>query len=187
MPRIWNWRHTILIWAEGAEERLALVRIFTWAKFPFDPACLVQYCDSESEELQRAAVVAIKNVSHPSVRDLAFRLMDQQFSNRDFAIHILAMNYQPGDREIALRWFSEEECRDSRHTMGRGLRKLWEAVPDAESELQMLTALYEKGPCSECRYCMLHRLIELGGLTESMREECRHDANEDVRELVSNK
>jgi hypothetical protein len=49
----------------------------------------------------------------------------------------------------------------------------------------MLTVLFEKGPCSACRDYLLPRLIELGGLTESMRDECRHDANEDIRELVS--
>jgi len=58
------------------------------------------------------------------------------------------------------------------------------ADPDEETELPMLLAMYERGPCSSCREKTVRRLIERGALTEELRLECSFDANDDIRDLV---
>ena len=72
--------------AEKPQEQLFLLGIFRRVQFPIDPACLLQLSNSESEELQRAALVALENVSHPSALDIAFRMMREELNNRDLAI-----------------------------------------------------------------------------------------------------
>ena len=71
-----------------------------------------------------------------------------------------------------------------RHGLGIDLRKCWKRHPEPASEVRMLRALYEKGPCSFCREFLLSRLIELDSLPADLRAECAFDANEDVRLLV---
>ena len=63
-------------------------------------------------------------------------------------------------------------------------KELWERYPDEETEVPMLLALYERGPCSFCRERTVHRLIERGALTEELRLECSFDANGDIRDLA---
>ena len=98
---------------------------------------------------------------------------------------MLRQNCEPGDHEIVLRWFEEEEDREARHWLGIDLRKLWERCPEPATEPKMLLNLYEKGPCSFCRRFVLDRLIELDSLPDSIRAECVQDANEEIRQLVA--
>jgi hypothetical protein len=98
---------------------------------------------------------------------------------------MLARNWKPGDHEVALGWFVNEKDRAVRHRMGLDLRNLWDARPDPSAKPRMLLTIYEYGPCSECRYSAVSRLIELGALPDSIREECAYDADEDIRKLVS--
>ena len=68
--------------------------------------------------------------------------------------------------------------------MGMDLTDFWERHPDEESEVSMLRALYELGPCSFCREGAVRRLIERNALTEQMRVECAYDANDEIRKLI---
>jgi hypothetical protein len=70
--------------------------------------------------------------------------------------------------------------------MGSDLTGFWQGHPDQASEVIMLRALYEKGPCSFCREKAVRRLIELNALTGDLRTECSYDANDDNRELDEN-
>jgi hypothetical protein len=97
---------------------------------------------------------------------------------------MLTQNWESGDHDIVLTWFEREQDRDIRHGFGLALRDCWERHPEPASEVRMLRALYEKGPCSCCREFLLRRLIELDSLPADLRAECAFDANEDVRLLV---
>jgi hypothetical protein len=85
---------------------------------------------------------------------------------RGQAIELLARNFSPGDHVIALRWFETEEDLETLHSLGMDFKDLWERYPDEETEVPMLLALYERGPCSFCRERTVHRLIERRALTE---------------------
>lgn len=100
------------------------------------------------------------------------------------AIELLMRNFQPGDHAGALDWFEAEQDLEVKHSMGMDLTDFWKEHPNEESEVPMLRALYELGPCSFCREKPVRRLIELNALTEEMRAECAYDANDEIRELI---
>jgi hypothetical protein len=105
---------------------------------------------------------------------------------RGEAVELLSENYEPGDHKIVLQWFHQEEDLQTLHSIGTGLIDFWKRHPDDETEVQMLRALYENGPCSVCRESAVKRLIERGALPEELRAECAWDANTDIRDLIGN-
>jgi hypothetical protein len=173
--------------ARTPECQMPYLRIFGRRPFPLGHEFLLQLAASDDGRVAVAAAVALRNISHPSVRELAFRLVENHRPGRWQAISMLDRNWKSGDHEIVLHWFEDEEDRAIRHDLGIDLRCFWEHHPDTATEGRMLLALYEMGPCSSCRGFVLSRLIELEALPDSIREECARDANEDVRGLVAGK
>ncbi len=173
-----------LMAARTPEDQLAHLRIFSSRTLPLDHRLLLELATSPDDRLACAASRALTWITHPSVRALAFRLVEDRASSREDAIAMLAQNWEPGDHDIVLGWFEREQDRDMRHGFGIDLRKCWKRHPEPASEVRMLRALYEKGPCSFCREFLLSRLIELDSLPDDLRAECAFDANEDVRVLV---
>ena len=55
-----------------------------------------------------AALKALSQITHPVVRELAFRLVERRARWRGEAIELLARNFAQGDHAIALRWFEAE-------------------------------------------------------------------------------
>jgi hypothetical protein len=72
---------------------------------------------------------------------------------------------------------------DDFHHFGFGVRDLLEAHCPVEAEGSLLL-LYEKGPCSLCRYEFVKNLISIQRLPDWMRAECRYDASDQIRKLV---
>jgi hypothetical protein len=170
--------------AQTSDEQLPLLHIFSRTTFPLDHSLLLRLGESDDERVAVASTNALTKITHPSVRDFAFRLVENSEFGRGNAISMLAQNWKLGDHEIALRWFEREEDRVIRHRLGIDLRNFWERHTEPANEVPMLQILYEHGPCSMCREFVVRRLIELNALTPSMREECAYDANDDVRGLV---
>lgn len=173
-----------LLATQVPKEQLQHLRIFSRRCFPLGPELLLKLSLSSDEDLAYAAAVALAQIAHPSVRNIAFRLVDHRLVGRQVAIAMLDQNWQPNDHEVVLSWFETESDRNARHHMERDLMNLWEHHPEPASEIRMLCSIYEKGPCSFCRERVVKRLIELDSLSASMRAECAYDANEDIRHLV---
>jgi hypothetical protein len=174
-----------LIAAQDSKHQLAHLRIFARRRFPLDVHTLLALVDVEEDRVGFAAMKTLTHVVHPAVRTLAFRLMDARAMCRGDAIDLIAQNYEPGDHRIVLRWFQEEDDRETRHSLGLDLIDFWKRHPDEETEVLMLQSLYEKGPCSFCRGSAVRRLIERGALPDELRAECAWDANNDIRDLVN--
>ncbi len=168
----------------NARELRDHLRIFARRRFPFDPGILINLIGMDEERVGHAAVIALANVSDPRVRGIAFRLVETRANQRGLVIDLLAQNFEPGDHAIVLGWFETEDDEEARHSMGMDLKSFWERHPNDETEVPMLRALYEQGPCSFCREGSVSRLIERNALPEDWRSECGFDANEDIRELV---
>jgi hypothetical protein len=173
-----------LIAALDAKDQLAHLRIFARRRFPLDIQVLLRLAEVEQDLVGFAAIKALSQFTHQSVRELAFRLVDTRARWRREAIELLVRNFQPGDHAVALGWFKAEQELEVKHSMGMDLTDLWKEHPDEESEVPMLGALYELGPCSFCREKLVRRLMELNALTEEMRAECAFDANDEIRELI---
>ena len=158
--------------------------IFGRRLFPLDIQVLLNLVDQDRERVGLVALRALSQITHPAVRQLAFRLVETRAKWRGQAIELLARNFGPGDHVIALRWFEAEDDLETLHSFGMDLTDLWEQHPDEETEVPMLLAMYERGPCSFCREKTVRRLIERGALTEELRLECSFDANGDIRDLA---
>jgi len=174
-----------LLTAQTPEEQFRHLQIFPWRPFPLDPSRLIELSLSEDERMGCAAADALTQITHPGIRETAFRLIRDRLPGREHAIDMLSLNIEPGDHELALSWFESESDQEARHRMQMDLKKLWEDHPKPATEVRMLHALYEHGPCSLCRRHVVERLIALDALSESMRAECAYDANEEVRALVA--
>jgi hypothetical protein len=171
--------------AQSTANQLAHLRIFESRRFPLDPSVLLGLAGSEQAQVALAATKALGRITHPSVRELAFRLVSDRSAGRRNAIELLVSNSQPADHDAALGWFESEDDPDVRHSMGMDLVDFWDRHPDEDSIVRMLLALYEDGPCSFCREGVVRRLIERGALSDDMRAECAWDANEEIRQLVA--
>ncbi len=174
-----------LVAAREPGDQLAHLRIFTRRRFPIDHSVLLQLAASDENRIASAAAKALAHIAHPSVRELAMRLVRDRLPGRREAIALLDGNFEPGDQEMVLDWFQAEDDPEVVHSMGMDLRDLWDHHPDDDTTVRMLCALYENGPCSFCREGAVKRLIEHGALSDQMREECAWDANEDIRKLVA--
>jgi hypothetical protein len=167
-----------------SEDQIQHLRIFSQRQFPFGPALLLSLSSSDNADVAYAAVVALSNIQHPSVRTEAFRLAGNRLVGREWTITMLDQNWEPKDHEIVLNWFERELDRDTRHRMQSGLEAFWEHHPDPATEARMLYSSYQKGTCSFCRESVVKRLIELDSLSDSLRAECAYDASDEIRELV---
>ena len=174
-----------LIAAKDSKHQLAHLRIFARRRFPLDVSVLVALVDVDEDRVGFAAMRALSHVVHHSVRAVAFRLIDSRATYRGEAIDVLLQNNQPGDHQIVLRWFQEEQDPETLHSLGMGLLNFWKRHPAEGTEVEMLRSLYEQGPCSVCRERAVKRLLELGALSDELRAECAWDANNDIRDLAN--
>lgn len=167
-----------LLAATTLEEQRMLLSIFMGAAFPGSPGPIIAFAQSEDRRLRNIAGGALARIAHPDVRN--FALSSGHLERMD----ILSTNFQPGDHAVAQRWFEEAADHD-RHGLGMNLRRFWKAHPQPETEVMMLFSIYEHQPCSVCRSFSVRRLIELEALPPELREECRFDASDEIRELVA--
>ncbi len=173
-----------LLAARTPEDQLLHLRMFSKRAFPLDPAPLLELALSPDESLASAAANALSHITHARVRDIAFRLVEEQRACRGAAIAMLAQNWKSGDHDVVLRWFENEPDRGTRHTMQMALRHFWDRHPEPATEPRMLHSLYENGPCSFCREFVVQRLIDLNALSAPLRAECAYDANDEICKLV---
>lgn len=173
-----------LVTAQTPREQHAHLRIFSRRRFPGDIRLLLSLVNVEDGNVDLAALTALSQISEPSVRDLAFELINTRAKQRGRAIELLLRNFKPGDHSVALQWFEAEDDAEARHSMGSDLIELCEMHPDKSVEAGMMRTLYEQGPCSFCRGNAVRKLIELNALGNDLRTECAYDSDEDIREMV---
>ena len=194
-----------VLWGEGAPEpELALaaqalvdvpkadtellrgyLRVFERRAFPLDPAPLVARLDDPREGVWARTVVVLGQVSHPALRAAGLR-MAEGGPHRPCALDLLASNWQPGDEAVVeglLR--AAGGRRVAIHRLCLGLKHVVDTRPPTPELVPALRLAYEVQPCSLCREDVVSALVSLGALSEDLRAECRWDANEGTRLLVT--
>jgi hypothetical protein len=68
--------------------------------------------------------------------------------------------------------------------MGFSLMEIFKNHPTLNAA-EIFLHLYENVACTICRDVFIERLIEIDKLPDWLREECKYDANEEVRKLVA--
>jgi len=129
------------------------------------------------------ALNALKRLQHPAVREAALRIAAHGPLNQR-ALDLLQRNWHPGDELVAEDLLRNTDDAEALHTVCYGLRE----VIEAQASHALVPALllgYERSPCSSCREAFVTSLVELDSLPEGLRSECRWDAREEIRVLVS--
>lgn len=173
-----------LLMAASPEDQMWHFRIFWRRSFPLDPSCLLDWAKSSEQSLARGAYGVLEEVTHPSVRQLAFDLQLNGDPERSRSVAMLTGNFQHGDHSVVLEWFAAEKDLGIRHSLGRGLRKLWKRHAQPDTEIAMLRTLYERQSCSECREFALCDWLNLEPFTDELRAECLLDASHEIRSLA---
>lgn len=159
------------------------LRIFYRRPFPLDPDPIIDLIDHPEEMIANAAANALELIRHNKVRDLFYQsLKEPKWSYR--AIGLLRSNYQSGDHEIIMNLLEKETDPDRLHSMCMGTIEVYEDNPVPEG-MQPLLAVYEKTPCSSCRYRCIDMIQTIDKLPEWMVEECIYDARSETRELAA--
>lgn len=173
-----------LVAAQSPKEQHAHLRIFSRRRFPGDIRLLLSLVNVDEERVGLVALIALSQITDPSVRELALRLIKTRAKWRGQATELLLRNFRPGDHAVALRWFEAEDDAETRHSMGSDLIHLCEIHPDKSAAPGIMLAIYETGPCSFCRGNAVRKLVELNALSDDLRKECAYDANDEIRELI---
>jgi hypothetical protein len=125
----------------------------------------------------RDALLALTKITHPRLRDLAIQLVESSHPHRHWAADLLLNNAQPGDEELALRWYLAEQDPEVRHIQEIALRNT--------GSILILKTIYELSPCSENRACTVEDLIDRNEFPAEWLDECQYDANDATREITS--
>lgn len=171
----------------------AYLGMFRLRAFPLEPDTLIEWakrdwgdgCDRHVPSVDCIplwAFNALKEVQHPKVRAAALEMLGRD-DKVHRAIDLLVNNYQEGDWKRIEALVKRNLKRFTYHGLGLGILNIFESHPSPEA-VPTLIHLYEHGPCSTCRRRAVEALYSLNALPDWMREECRYDANPDIRQFI---
>jgi hypothetical protein len=170
--------------------------IFDKRPFPQDPHKLTDVVrqisgkphygedDISSEKwLKLNTLNMLEKVTHPAVRVLAIDLLDDNDWHA-WTVDMLVSNWQDGDWARLEAISVRQMDRDQWHGFAMAIRHAFNAHPSPAAETTLLN-VYEHNPCSFCREANVESLHQLDALPDWMIAECRHDANYDLREWIT--
>ena len=171
------------MFAEQDSRRVYLyLYVFQYCGLPeLDPR-LLMLAESEAEEVRWAAIRVLANHADPTVRQLAVERL-RAGRTGDSELRLLRHNYQPGDWNWLRGAVQLPDDRDDLHDVTMDLLDVFEAHEAPETG-DALLAVYEHTPCSCCREQAVKALLGRTQLPDWVRDECRFDANEGIRQLV---
>ena len=159
--------------------------LFKERPFPLDYAPLFRLAELPDGPVPRHALRVLANLEDEKIRSLAFRFIETKSSLRGYSIDLLTKNFRDGDHATVEAWCKAEADPGIVNDFDRSMRHFFLAHPNSECEARLLTKFYEKEPCAHCRYSVVERLLELGGLTDVLQRECAYDSYTETRDLVS--
>jgi len=160
----------------------AYLGIFRRRAFPGDPTVLFPLLGSADRRIEFDAANVLGRISHPAIRDLAFRLIAEQ--RPAVGARVLRSSRQEGDlatlTEVLNELIGDE---DTYHGVGLSVLDMLKHSADGSGEArQILLHIYENGPCSGCRGYAVDLLAKAGCIPEWMVKEGRYDAEPSIAE-----
>lgn len=171
--------------ATGDHELRQLLRLFWKLDYPGVPDILVAIARRPDLRVARSATRALSRISHPIVRSFALELLNDKQSVSQ-GIRLLARNWQSDDLSrleaaLASAGDDEQEIHDIAFHMPEVLANVH---PGTCNPASLLLELYERNPCTNCRTHVVEALLHHGRVPEWLAEECEHDAEPRIAELV---
>ena len=174
--------------AEGMlreEDPARLVRylaVFSRRPLPDFDARLIGLLDHADAGVRRRAAKALAETKAQAVRDLALHRLEDGKADGD-TLGLLKRNYRDGDHRLIESRLVECDDPDKTHDLCWGLRDVFDQNNRSEGAGCMLFG-YEQTPCSNCRQAFFAWLLDRGKAPAEVTEECRFDANPDIRDLA---
>ena len=165
--------------------RAKIVSVFNTGRFawPLDADYLLMWCNEGDPDLRQACHVAMSELTSDRIRDYASAYLRKDFD--PFCLMMLIKNYKSEDEELILSMLENVdityEDKSQWHSIGSTILDSYKILPES-----ILLWMYESTLCSWCRKSLIEDLIELGYITDEIRNECMWDADLDIRELVNN-
>lgn len=171
--------------AKGVEERINALQAFSNCPFPLDPAPVIKDAQSDVVALKEAALEALTNIRHPSVREFALQVLGSDFKN---GFPMFVKNYQAKDRglleDIVKLILANHEAFEVHNTYAIILELFRKDSGISNPPKSVLPILYETTPCSVCREEMVSLMGKYRMLSPDVLEECLYDSNEEIRKYA---
>lgn len=194
----WTWLRSLGRWADDATaltfarelltepdpaRQTRLLHLFRLRKepFPFGPLPILELAREADEKRLQAACDILENITHPDVR--AFALETNGLNARERA-RLLVQNPGEGDWPRLAAWLTSRLPDYEAHAFGIAVFGYFKRQPAPEAA-ETLIRVYETDPCSYCRTRAVEHLLSLSALPDTLRDECRWDAEPETRRLVS--
>jgi hypothetical protein len=159
-----------------------LLRVFSNRTLPYFEAGLIELCRHRDADVRRAAFHALEKNAHPLVREFAVSEVAEGVT--EHVIGLFVKNFQPGDEQLILEAIEFPDDEDKLHWLLTDVIEVLENNPQSDcSELAVLT--YASTPCQNCRYRSATLLRGQNVAPAWLIEECRYDANDDCRKLMT--
>lgn len=159
------------------------LRIFTRKGLPVYDRRIIPFLDHDDERVRWFAAQALAHHAHEEVRELAVMRL-QRDGAQGANVNLFQSNYRSGDHRLIEDALRPLDDADKTHNLIGSLLDVFKANSTTEGRVPLLFA-YEHSPCAICRMDAVQLLVGQGLVPAWLREECRFDANEEMRELVS--
>lgn len=163
--------------------RLRLLWVFRRTPPPVLDDILFQWAQGADNELRSAAIAALSNMADPRIHDLARSKVtaDHLIGPDNEVIDLFMNNYHSADAPLIAQALNNlNPDRDAAHTLVMSLNHLSKKYNDPALAPALVWG-YEHTPCCICRASTIDKLIKLGQITDALRHECLHDADEAIR------
>jgi hypothetical protein len=162
---------------------LPYLRLFGRRRFEGDASALLKWADNEDPKVAYAATYALRRLADARVRA---RALERLAAGQVDGVRLLLSNYRAEDLPLVETQLKRPATDKVMHSLAADVLDLVEenAIPPADS-LPAHLLIYEKTPCSLCRYYAVRRLGEANQIPDWMAEECRFDAEPDTVSLVA--
>jgi hypothetical protein len=178
--------YDLLMSEKDPEVQLRLLWVFRRAALPQINDTIFQWAIGSDAKLRETSIFSLSEIKDEKVHQLAKEKVKQfELIGPDF--HVISLfhhNYDNSDAKfITSALYSIKANEEDTHSLGFDLLKLSETYEDPDLSDSMKW-VYENTPCTFCRYNALMQLKKFGDIGNEIAEECRFDANEDIRALV---
>ena len=161
--------------AATEEEKAEALDAFRWFPYPGDPAPLIRDAQSDHERLHHTAWHALENIRHPSVREFVLT----HLYDKEDAFGVFAANYEDRDAQLLMDRLRAVPIDFDSTTTWHGDQGA--VLKMKKPPREALQYIFDTTYCSCCRFHALEDMGKRRMLTPELLEECRYDANDDIR------